>query len=418
MTKNVLLLTADAGFGHRAAANAIAAALEDRYSGACRVSIVNPLEDPRAPAVLRYAQNDYDQMVLETPELYKFGFRASDKAFPVSIVEQALIAMLGRQMRRLLQTYEPDVIVTTYPVYQAPVAAVFAITRAYVPLITVVTDLASVHALWFSDEVDYCLVPTRTVQEKALQSGLRRESVEVTGLPVNPSLAQRSDKSRLREELGWGTDRALALFVGSKRVSHMEPVSDALNHSGLPLELALVAGGNELLLENWRHTRWHQPAHIYGYVGELYKLIQAADFIVCKAGGLIVSEALAAGLPLLLVEALPGQEIGNAEYVVDGEAGALVEDPLQALASVYHWLEDDRALLNTCAANARKLGHPYAAYRVAELAWQSAQHGAVHREHRFLAQVPLLKQLLYGESGAARRRRSHRAGLTGAARKT
>jgi 1,2-diacylglycerol 3-beta-galactosyltransferase len=394
MTKNVLLLTSDAGFGHRAAANAIAAALAERYGQACRVAIVNPLDDPQTPAVLRRVESDYDRQVLETPDLYQLGYRASDKAFPVSVVEQALIAMLGPTIRKIIQSEQPDVVITTHPLYQAPVAAIFAVRRTYVPLITVVTDLATVHGLWFNDEVDWCLVPSRVVQEKALQYGLTRDSVELTGLPVNPLLARRPDKAALQAELGLDGRRVVALCAGSKRVTRLEGVVDALNHSGWPLELLLVAGGNEGLLEQWRHTRWHQPAHVLGFVPDMPRFIQAADFIVCKAGGLIVSEAMAASLPLLLIEAIPGQETGNADYVVQGGAGELAEEPLQALTVVCHWLDNSCALLAERASNSARLGHPYAAYRVAEIAWQAAQQGAPHREHRLRAQVPLLKQLL------------------------
>jgi 1,2-diacylglycerol 3-beta-galactosyltransferase len=411
MTKKVLVLTADAGFGHRAAANAIAAALSERYGDVCRVAIVNPMEDRRTPSMLRRAETDYDRLIKETPELYHFGYRASDRSFPVSVVEQALIAMLGQTIRKTLAAHQPDVIVSTYPLYQAPVAAIFAVTKAYVPLLTVVTDLATVHALWFNDEVDLCLVPTSIVQEKALQCGLAKENVELTGLPVNPVLAQPANRAALRAELGWSQDHVVALCAGSKRVTKLQPVTNVLNHSGLPLELALVAGGNEALFEDWRHTKWHLPAHVYGYVTEMHKMILAADILVCKAGGLIVSEALAAGRPLLMVEAIPGQETGNAEFVIQGGAGELVEEPLAVLETAFHWLEGDRSLLAARAANARKLGHPYAAYRVAELAWQAAQAGALRRDHRFLAQVPLLKQLLRSprvdEDETPKKRSSH-----------
>jgi 1,2-diacylglycerol 3-beta-galactosyltransferase len=406
MTKRILVLTADAGFGHRAAANAVAAALEERYGDDCSVAIVNPMDDRRVPAMLRRAQNDYDRHMLDTPELYQFGYRASDGAFPGSVVEQALIAMLGRTMQKIIAAQQPDAIVSTYPLYQAPLAAVFAITKSYVPLLTVVTDLVDVHAIWFNDEVDRCLVATKQLQERALQYGLRRDCVEVTGLPVNPCFAHPADKQTLRAELGWNTDRVAVLCAGSVRVTRLEPVVYALNHSALPLELALVSGGSEALLDKWRHTKWHQPTHVYGYVPEMYKLIQAADLIVCKAGGVIISEALAAGLPLLLIEALAGWEDGNADFVVQSGAGEMAPDALAAQACIFHWLEGDRSLLATRAANARRAGHPYAAYRVAELAWQAAHEGSPRREHRFLAQVPLLKQLLQSSRSAGTKTRS------------
>ncbi len=392
--KKVLILTADAGFGHRAAANAVAAALAQRYGDACRVAVVNPLEGRRAPAVLRRAQSDYDRLVQEMPELYLFGYKASDGSLPVNVFEQALIAMLYATLRDVLQAHQPDAILTTYPLYQAPLAAIFALTRRYVPLLTVITDLATVHGVWFNDEVDWCLAPTEIVRAKALESGLTPEQVEVTGLPVNPVFARPVDRAALRAELGWRSDRYVALFAGSKRVTKLEPVSRAFNHSGLPLELALVAGGSEDLAAAWRGVEWHLPAHVYGFVDNMADMIRAADFVVCKAGGLIISEALAAGRPILLIEAIPGQETGNAELVTGAGAGELAGDALDALAAACHWLADGGALLAERATRAQQSGRPHAADRVAERVWEAALVGPQRREHRLLAQVPTLKELL------------------------
>ena len=341
-SKRILILTADAGFGHRAAAEAVAQALRERHGDACTVDIVNPLEDRRAPALLRKAQGDYDRVLRAWPDLYRFGYQASDSPLPVGIAEQALIVMLYGTLRDTLRAYRPDVIVTTYPLYQAPLAAIFALDRHHTPVLTVVTDLVTVHALWFNDDVERCLVPTSDVLAKALESGLAPDRVEITGLPVNPALAQPVDRVALRQQLGWGQDRRVALFAGSKRVTRLEPVAQAFNHAGLPLELALVAGGDEALRQRWADVEWHLPAHVYGYVDNMASLMLAADFIVCKAGGLIVSEALAAGLPLLLVEAIPGQETGNADYVVRGDAGVLVDNALDALATAFHWVDAER----------------------------------------------------------------------------
>lgn len=392
--KKILILTADAGYGHRAAANAVAQALNERYGDACVVSVVNPLDDNRAPAVLRRAQVDYDRIIRDSPELYRFGYQASDGALPVGIAEQVLIVMLYGVLRDTLRHYRPDAVVTTYPLYQAPLAAVFALGRERVPTLTVVTDLATVHGLWFNDDVDRCLVPTAAVQVKAAESGLPLDCVEVTGLPVNPALAHPESKDALRDRLGWRQDRCVAVMAGSKRVTKLESVAQALNHSGLPLELALVSGGDEVLRQRWAAEEWHLPAHVYGYVDSMASMMLAADFIVCKAGGLIVSEALAAGLPLLLVEALPGQEIGNADYVVSGNAGVLVGDALEALMMVFHWLKDDGAELARRTMASRRLGHPNAAYRVADLAWEAAQQGPQRRERRLNAQLPRLRDLL------------------------
>jgi 1,2-diacylglycerol 3-beta-galactosyltransferase len=98
--------------------------------------------------------------------------------------------------------------------------------------------------------------------------------------------------------------------------------------------------------------------------------MKASDFIISKAGGLIVSESLACGLPLLLSEALPGQEAGNARYVVDNQVGAWAPGAGEVLAIVHSWLKDGGALLDQLKANAATLGRPRAAFDIAETLWQ------------------------------------------------
>jgi 1,2-diacylglycerol 3-beta-galactosyltransferase len=100
--------------------------------------------------------------------------------------------------------------------------------------------------------------------------------------------------------------------------------------------------------------------------------MKASDLLLCKAGGLIVTEALASGLPMLLTEIIPGQETGNAEYVTAYGAADMAESPIRMLECLHHLLADDRALLKKRAENARLLGVPDSAYRVAEIVCQAA----------------------------------------------
>jgi len=126
--KRILILTADAGYGHRSAANALQEALLLRYRTSVKVEIINPLDDKRAPMVLRDAQTDYDKWVRKAPELYKFGYEASDNPLPTAIAESALTIGMFELMRDLLRTHRPDVVVSTYPLYQPALTGVLAVT--------------------------------------------------------------------------------------------------------------------------------------------------------------------------------------------------------------------------------------------------------------------------------------------------
>jgi 1,2-diacylglycerol 3-beta-galactosyltransferase len=371
-TRRVLILTIDYGLGHRSAAEAVAAAIRETYGEAAHVEVVNPLEDSRAPALLREGQDRYDEVVQELPELYNVSYQISDASAPSTIIESVLTLMLFPVLRDLVRDFEPDVIVTTIFMYQAPLGALFTLSEERVPLVTVITDLVSLHELWFNEAADLCLVPTETARNLALGHGLPEERVRITGIPVDPALAREErDQATLRAELGWHSNLLTILAVGGKRVSHLKETLDILNHSGLPIQLIPVAGGNEALWKQFQETEWHLPAHCYDFVDDMPTLMKASDAIICKAGGLIVTESLAAGLPLMLVDVLPGQETGNAEFVVEKGAGVLVEHPATALETIRHWVADDGALLAERARNARRLGHPRAAYQVAEIAWNA-----------------------------------------------
>jgi 1,2-diacylglycerol 3-beta-galactosyltransferase len=371
--KKILILTADYGYGHRSAANAIAEALHETYGQECMVDIVNPLDDPRAPAFYRENQHDYDKMVREMPELYKLGYQVSESRLAGDLIKSAFTLTLFNVLREIIRQKQPDAIICTYLFYQGILSAVFAVEKHHIPLLTVVTDLETVQSLWFHPVADLCLVPTQTVYDLAIEAGLPPQKVKITGIPIRPELVKgNQDQASLRESLGWRPDLFTVLAVGSKRVEHLYDALRVLNHSGLPLQLVVVAGGDDELFRRFQETEWHVETNCYNFVSEMGTFLRAADCILSKAGGLIVSEALACGLPLILVDVIPGQETGNANHVVSGNAGVLARDPIDVLETACHWLEKDRRLYRQQAQNALKLGRPQAAYDVADFAWAAA----------------------------------------------
>jgi 1,2-diacylglycerol 3-beta-galactosyltransferase len=394
--KTILILTADAGFGHRSAALAVQAALEEIVGDECDLHLINPLEDKRTPFFLRDSQSDYDQIVKQAPELYRLGYDASDKPIPSAIADTALAVLLYDVMRDLVATYKPDAIVTTYPLYQSALEAVFTIDRVFVPLYTVVTDLSTVHRIWFHKAASACLVPNQTVRDQAVASNLDPMKVIETGIPVSPRLNKETrSKAEIRRELGWDENKMTILAVGSKRVDRLVETANTLNHSGFPIQLAVAAGKDVNLYEGMKALDWHVPAYLYEYVSNMPLMMHAADAIICKAGGLIVTESLACGLPILLVDVLPGQETGNAEMILQGGAGDMVTIPMQVLETISHWMINDQALLKTRAENSRRMGKPDAARDVAQIVWKAALEGPVDRHRQRIAGRTSLEHILH-----------------------
>jgi 1,2-diacylglycerol 3-beta-galactosyltransferase len=391
--KCIIILTADAGFGHRSAALAVQSALQELTGPDCDIHLINPLEDKRTPFFLRDSQADYDLIVKEAPELYKLGYDASDNPLPSAVAETVLTVLLFEVMRDLVETYHPDAIVTTYPMYQSALEAVFTIDRVLIPLYTVVTDLANVHRLWFHRASTACLVPNPAVRDQAFASNLKPEQVIETGIPVSPKLVQDTrSKKEIRRELGWDENRLTVLAVGSNRVTRLVETTNIFNHSGFPIQLAIAAGKDAVLYEQLQAVQWHVPAYLYDFVNNMPLLMHASDAIICKAGGLIVTESLACGLPIMLVDVLQGQETGNADFILQGNAGVMALTTMEVLETLSHWMENDQALLKTQAENSKKLGKPFAARDIASIVWQGALVGPRdQRKLRIPGRTELLK---------------------------
>ncbi len=389
MKKKVLILTGDAGFGHRSAANSIAATLAKRDEIEFEVRIENLLDMPDTPTALRNTQTDYDKIVTEMPKLYEFSYESSDRLLPTQIAQIGLSAMLYTPFLKVMKSYDPDIIVNTYPLYHGPAQTWYLINeeswnnerkkrkaasdltpldRKHKPFITVITDLVSVHMIWMSLMPDYYCVATNEMKEQTAKYGVSRDKIFCTGIPVKPVFyEEQRSKHELKSSLGWDPEKTTILSVGSKRVSNLMDYLDILNHSDFDIQLILIAGGDDELYEKMKAVDWHIPVKIYNFTKELPMMMLASDLIITKAGGLITSESMAAGLPMILIDVLPGQEEGNAQYIVDNQAGALLRNPTELIFTLKHWLMDDKIGLKSISERVKLIGKPKSSLEISDI---------------------------------------------------
>jgi 1,2-diacylglycerol 3-beta-galactosyltransferase len=206
------------------------------------------------------------------------------------------------------------------------------------------------------------------MKELVIDYGIQPEKISVTGIPVKPIFAlENRTKRQLRIDMGWDPDKTAILAMGSKRVSNLMGYLRAINHSGFELQLILVAGGDEALYKQFIAEDWHIPVKIENFANDIPSKLMACDMVISKAGGLITSESLAAGAPMLIVDVIPGQEEGNAIYVQTNQTGAIVNDPIMMLETIAHWLMDDAAELKRITENVKRIGKPRSSLEVADV---------------------------------------------------
>lgn len=361
----ILFLFSDTGGGHRSAAEAVIEAIQLEYGDQIRTEMVDIFKD-YAPRPLNRIPMWYPGMV-RIPQLWELGYRISDGQRRARVITGSAWPYVRRAVRTLVQQHPSDLIVSLHALANAPVLRAIK-SGAHPPFVTIVTDLVSTHALWYHRQVDLCIVPTEEARLRALRFGLRAEQVKVIGLPVADRFCTSpGSKHELRAQLGWQQDRPVVLLVGGgDGMGPLGQTARAIAASGLPVTLAVITGRNAALKAELEAIKWNIPTFIYGFVRNMPELMNAADILVTKAGPGTISEALNAGLPMILYSRLPGQEEGNVAYLTQSGAGIWAPKPRQIVQAIRQWIENPAALQHarqTCAQIAR----PQAARQIARL---------------------------------------------------
>ena len=373
--KRFLILTSDAGFGHRSAAMSVSKALNELFGDDQVNLVVNPILDSPSISLMKPIEKNYDKGVRNIPSLWRLGYEFSDSRQFSELMEGALTLFLQRNIGDFVKSFEPDGIVLTNPMFNAPAGKARQEQGLEIPLYAVVTDLADVHSLWFAPGPDLFFIASDWAKVKALGNRVPLRKLKISGIPVNPKFASENiDRVKLRQELGLQPDLTTILFVSSIRVEHILENLHALDNLEYPFQVVVIAGGNDDLYQSLQEDHFEFPIVIQNFVENVPDWMLAADMLVTKAGGLILSEGLAAGLPILMVDFLPGQEESNVRYVTSHQAGANVENVGEFATMIEFWLKNEQEQLKRTAASSRLIGHPEAAFTVARTMWKRVQN--------------------------------------------
>lgn len=367
--KRVLIMTASLGFGHMSAANAISTALQRNHDDV-DVTVVNPAEHEMTSDILKEIHDLYDESS-KREGLYELLYKLSDTGIAAMATNSAVSVMLRDAVYSVIDEYKPDVIVVVHEDYLAPLKSLYEMAGFKIPIVTVITDLTTIHRRWFNQISKITVVPTDIGAKLASDHGLLKAKIRQIGIPVNPTILDETRTvEEIRQEHGWDLNKKTIIVVGSSRVSNLVENLHGLNHSGLDIQLVLVAGKDEKLYTRFKNTEWHVTTHIYNYVENIPAMIRAGDMVISKAGGLIVSETLALGKPILITDVIEGQETGNANYVLENGAGDKAFNPMDVLETVFHWMQEDGKLLKVRSEKAKAVGNPNAAFEIADVVYE------------------------------------------------
>lgn len=313
----VLILSVTAGEGHNSTAAAIRDSLVAR-GAECEI-LDTCLRINRA--LYSIISRGYLVTTKNFKRLYASVYTHLEKRRSNSFTASATrtsYGMIFRRVYKYIQEYRPDVIVYTHVFAGTLLDVIKQKKQLCTPSVGILTDFV-MHPFWEESlRTDRVVIPNELLIPAAERKGLRRDQIAPIGIPIRPGFADSVPKEEARARLGLAPDKHTLLLMGGSMgygsIAKTLVEIDALEED---LQIVVVCGNNKKAKAEIDGMSFRKRVLSLGYTKEIPLLMDAADCIVSKPGGLTTSEALAKRLPMIIVNPIPGQEDRNAEFLLN-----------------------------------------------------------------------------------------------------
>lgn len=240
-------------------------------------------------------------------------------------------ALLASELKKFITSYQPDLTICTQ-VYAAQVVDILKEKKAIETLcVGIVTDY-TVQTYWSDVEYfEYINVPSERLAYQLAERGIEAARILNFGMPIEEKFAKKVPKESACEELGLVKGLKTVLIMGGGTgLGNIEKYVEEIDQQKLNLQILVVCGKNERLYRKLKDGIYKKPTKVFGYVNNMEILMAAADCMVSKPGGISTAEALAVGVPLIMVDSLPGVEERNVEFLLNN-GGAILASKTYSL---------------------------------------------------------------------------------------
>lgn len=358
--KRVMVLAAGVGSGH----NTAAAALESEFGRRRNVEAVQRVDVLDLTSDLfRTLQDDaYFGLVDAAPWLVGWGYDMNDVPFrsqgAMSVWDQLNTTPVVKKIR----AFAPDTVVCTHFLPARVVSLLLGRGRLQATMSVVTTDY-DFQGMWLTAPFNRLYVARDETRAHMVEIGLPADRITVSGIPVRAEFSEQADRDGVlaRHELRPDVP-ILLISAGAAGGEYTKAVVTQTLAIPNPFQAVVVCGRNEQLREEIAALVASNPSRyrVIGYTTEMAALMRVATLFIGKPGGLSSSECMAAGLPMVLINPIPGQEVRNSDFLLE-EGAAVRCNYGTTIGYKIATLLDAPDRVARMAANARRIGRPDAA---------------------------------------------------------
>lgn len=312
----VLLFSVSIGAGHDLAAQAIREEIFCRYPDAEIQTVdtfnyINPVLD-------RVVKDSYMETIRFTPKVWGYLYDQAEQDSQRVDIKGIMNTLLSGKLEKLVTSFQPDVIVCSHAFPCGMLSTLKRKLNLNTPIIAVVTDF-TIHPFWLNEQVDAYILPSEQLRFYLMNAGIPEEKIWPCGLPIRAQFANLPTQAGAREALGLQEKTTLLVMGGGLGLGSIEDIVQTVLRGPLELQVIVICGKNPKLLKKLEGLRSKTNSTsnlvLKGFTQEIAHFMCAADMIISKPGGLTTAEVLACGVPLFIVDPIPGQEARNSEFL-------------------------------------------------------------------------------------------------------
>lgn len=281
------------------------------------------------PVTEKIVNRLYMGIIKRTPGIWDYLYDNPSIVKKTQKIKESIHKHNSPKLERLFAEFAPQAVVCSQAFPCGMVADFKKTYNSGIPLVGVLTDHAP-HSYWIYDNVDYYIAPSDEVKERFIQKGVPQDKIKVYGIPVDPKFSQKHNRDELANKFGLSLDKPVILAMGGGQgLGPLKKIVSAFGKMRIDSQLVVVAGNNKALYRSLRRLADKPQRNkilLQGFVNNIDELMEISTLVITKAGGLTTSEALAKGLPIVIIKPLPGQEEINTTYLLHKGAAVKITD--------------------------------------------------------------------------------------------
>ncbi|MDO4286499.1 MAG: glycosyltransferase [Eubacteriales bacterium] len=359
----LLIITAPLGNGHNAVASAVSDCFTKMYPDAeCKIldmfEYISPKLKKATASGYFLSMKTLSRMHGVASTVYDYQ---DEKEFNEYTPSRLTDEFLASRLRHAINDYAPDCIVCTMVFAAQAVDLLKERGAVTCPCYGIITDF-TVQNYWCDVEYfEYIVAPSEYLEPQFARREIDFSRVLPYGIPIRDCFRQKHDQLEMRQTLGLDKTMPTVLIMsGGMGFGDLPDYIASIEKLPFDVQMMVICGSNEKLYQQISALKTKNPIKLFGYVENVDEIMDAADCLLSKPGGITTSESLAKGLPMLMINPLPGVEDRNVEFLQANGAAIFVTKTFQ-IADAMHLLFRCPGHLNRLKAGIQCIAKPDAA---------------------------------------------------------